>query len=84
MGGMILNEKAECFAKTLGYNTFSASNGWFDQFKKRNNIAFRYICGESACVNKDTCDDWKRKLATLIKNYEPNNVFNSDETSNGL
>ena len=76
MGGLILEEKAEYFANSLGHNTFNASNGWLDKFKKRNNIAFRNICGESACVNKDTCDEWKRKLPTLIKNYEPNNVFN--------
>ena len=30
-----------CFAKSLGHNTFSASNGWLDKFKNRNNIAFR-------------------------------------------
>ena len=32
-------------------------------------------------VLKDTCDKWKRKLPTFIKNYKPNNVFNSDDTA---
>ena len=65
MGGMILNEKAEYFAKSLGHNTFSASNGWLDKFKKPNNVfVFCKIFGESACVNKDTCDEWKRKLSS--------------------
>ena len=41
---------------------------------------FRKIWGESDSVSKDTCDRWKRKLSTFIKNYETNNVFNAHET----
>ena len=73
-------EVAEYFAKFLGNITFSASNGWLDKFKKRNNTKFLNICGESVCVNKDNCGD-EKKLPTLLKNYEPNNFFNSDETA---
>ena len=63
---MILEEKDEYLLKSLGHNTFSASIGWIDEVKKRNNIAFRNICGESVSFNKDSCDEWKRKLPTLI------------------
>ena len=69
------------FAKPLGHNTFKASNGWLNKLKKRNNIVFPKICGESACVKKDTSGEWQIKLPTLIENYEPNNVFNADETA---
>ena len=57
MGSMILKEKAENFAKYLGHNIFRAINSWLDKFKKRNNIVFRKMCAENACVNKDTCHE---------------------------
>lgn len=33
LGGPILKEKAEAFAKQLGYNDFRVSNGWLKKFK---------------------------------------------------
>lgn len=33
LGGPILKEKAEVFAKQLGYNDFRVSNGWLKKFK---------------------------------------------------
>ena len=82
MGGMILKEKAKTFAKTLGRNTFTVMIAWINSKRwiNSNNIVFRYICGESAGVNKATGNYWKRKLPTFIKNYETNNVFNADKT----
>ena len=40
MGGMILKEKAEYFTKSLGHNTFSASNGWLDKFNSEIILRF--------------------------------------------
>jgi len=40
IGGPIMQQKAEFFAKSLGYNDFRASNGWLKKFKKRHNIMF--------------------------------------------
>lgn len=81
VGGPILKEKAQAFAKSLGHGKFRASNGWLDNFKKRNNIVFRKLCGESASVNNDVCNEWKTKLELLLKDYEPQDVFNADETA---
>lgn len=35
IGGPILKEKADHFAKSLGHKDFRASNGWLENFKKR-------------------------------------------------
>lgn len=80
IGGPILQEKAQQFAVELGYKNFRASNGWLQNFKKRNELIFRKICGESASVDDGVCLEWKDKLAELTEGYEPEDVFNADET----
>lgn len=80
VSGPILREKAEEFSKSLGHSSFRASNGWLVNFKKRHELVFRKVCGESASVNKDICDEWVIELQSLLKDYEPKDVFNADET----
>lgn len=80
IGGPILQEKAQQFAVELGHAEFRASNGWLHNFKKRNEIIFRKICGESAEVNEEVCDEWRNKLETQSEGYDPENIFNIDET----
>jgi len=74
-------------AKALQLNTalgagsiFKASEGWFQAWKKRHNISFRTICGESENANSDSAEAWKQVLGNICKNYHPNNIFNMDET----
>ncbi|GFV77444.1 tigger transposable element-derived protein 6 [Trichonephila clavipes] len=78
MGGSLLKEKAKAFAKELG-TEFSASEGWLTNFKKRNGIVFNK-CGESLSVDINVCSKWQNSLSDLIKEYEPRNIFNTDET----
>ncbi|GFX75677.1 uncharacterized protein TNCV_3575021 [Trichonephila clavipes] len=75
MGGSLLKEKA----KELG-TEFSASEGWLTNFKKRNGIVFKKMCGESSSVDINVCSKWQNSLSDLIKEYEPSNIFNTDET----
>jgi len=42
---------------------------------------FRKLCGESANVREEICHKWKTNLQDLLKDYEPHNVFNTDETA---
>ncbi|GFW09012.1 tigger transposable element-derived protein 6 [Trichonephila clavipes] len=79
MGGALLKEKAKAFAKELGIE-FSASEGWLTNFKKRNGIVFKKMCGESSSVDINVCSKWQSSLSDLIKEYEPRNIFNTDET----
>jgi len=81
IGGPILKEKAENFAKSLGHEQFKASNGWLENFKKRHDIAFRKVCGESADVSDDVVNEWKINLRELLEGYKPCDIFNADETA---
>lgn len=80
VSGALIKEKALWFAAQLKINDFKASDGWLDKFKKRHQIIFRKLAGESASVNEDVCEDWKEELAEILKDHKPENVFNADET----
>jgi hypothetical protein len=81
ISGPILIAKAESLAKDLGYEQWSCSVGWLDRFKKRHNIVFKSVCGESASVNETEADQWKTEvLPKLLKGYSPRDVYNADET----
>jgi len=49
--GPRLKEKALNVAARLGINGFRASNGWIKQFKKRLNLVYKSMLGESAIIN---------------------------------
>ncbi|CAF4803903.1 unnamed protein product, partial [Rotaria sp. Silwood2] len=38
------------------------------------------ISGESAAVDPDSVDDWKSRLSSMLKDYNPGDVYNGDET----
>jgi hypothetical protein len=78
--GPLLQQKALRFANILKIENFKASNGWLNKFCARNNIVFRAISGESACVNQNDVNDWISRLPDIISNNEPRNIFNADET----
>lgn len=80
IGGPILQEKAQQFAVQLGHANFRASNGWLQNFKKRNELVFRKVCGESASVDDSVCTEWKEKIAGLTDGFAPDAVYNADET----
>ncbi|GFW04236.1 tigger transposable element-derived protein 4 [Trichonephila clavipes] len=79
MGGSLLKEIPKAFAKELGIE-FSASEGGLTNFKKRNEIVFKKMCGESSSVDINVCSKRQNSLSDLIKEHEPRNIFNTDET----
>ncbi|GFW42731.1 tigger transposable element-derived protein 4 [Trichonephila clavipes] len=38
------------------------------------------MCMESSSVDINVCSKWQNSLSDLIKEYEPRNIFNTDET----
>ena len=59
---------------------FKASNGWLESFRKRHNILFRTLSGESAQLDKDIVDNWMRFLPVVTEQYEPHTIRNIYET----
>ena len=78
----MLKAKAEELATELDQTVqWTCSNGWLTRWKKRHNITFRAICGQSASVDLTVCEDWKElTLKPILQRYSANNVFNADET----
>ena len=51
LSGPMLMSKACDFAEKLGIHGFKTSNGWFDRFKRRHNLSFHTVCGESPTLS---------------------------------
>ena len=80
--GPLLKVQASKFAELHGITGFKASNGWLEGFKKRNNISFKTIVGEGGLVDNSIIENYKKNiLPNLLKDYEPRNIFNADETA---
>ena len=81
MDGHHLKEKALHVAAHLGINSFQASNGWINCFKKRHDLVYKTMLGESSIVNPETVMDWtSEELPKIINGYRSKDIFNNDET----
>lgn len=80
ISGPLIKTKAKEVAKALKYNNFSASDGWLQKWRKRHNVSFKCISGESADVNLDDVDQFRQKLPAMLLGYKPRDIFNADES----
>ncbi|XP_060577389.1 tigger transposable element-derived protein 4-like [Ruditapes philippinarum] len=79
--GPMLARKANSLACELGMENFQATNGFIERFKNRHGISSKTLSGEGASVDNSQTENWMQsKLPSLIKDYEPKNVYNIDET----
>ena len=58
LSGPLVREKAESLATSLGEESFKVSSGWFERFKKRENIVFKKLHGEAAEADTVSRDEW--------------------------
>nr|XP_054762028.1 tigger transposable element-derived protein 4-like [Lytechinus pictus] len=80
VSGPLLQEKAKAVAAELQLQDFKATNGWLEAFRRRHNIIFGKMNGESGGVDTTVVEDWKTKLPELCDGYELRDIFNMDET----
>ena len=77
----LMQKKALDIANQFNLLDFKASNGWLRSFLERNNIRNKAVCGEAGSVNQQLANEYMAKVNDLCEGYEPNDVFNFDETA---
>ncbi|XP_041053574.1 tigger transposable element-derived protein 1-like [Carcharodon carcharias] len=62
--------------------SFNASRGWFERFKKRSYLHSIKVTGEVTSANTEVADEFAAYLKRIIEEggYSPKQVFNVDET----
>jgi hypothetical protein len=75
----MVQSEALAVAKSLVNEQFKASTGWLDSFKKRHNIVWNGVCGESKDVDASLVGEYKPELLELISPYEPKDIYDADE-----
>lgn len=71
--------RAITLAQKQGIIGFTASNTWLTQFIDRHGLTFVKACGESAKVDLESIEDWRKEHREKILGYDPANIFNADE-----
>lgn len=81
INGPLLRQKAEDLAKKMGKDDFVATEGWFQRWKKRENISFIKTHGEQGEADFSAAQSWfKTHWTDLLSQYSPSDIFNADET----
>ena len=87
LSGQIIREKALKLYKHLSQpneekKEFLASKGWFENFKRRAGLHNVKFAGEAASADHKAAEDFPETLRKIIeeKGYQPEQVFNADET----
>ncbi|POW17221.1 hypothetical protein PSTT_00543 [Puccinia striiformis] len=75
----ILRMKANKFANLLSID-LKLSNGWLYKFKNRFRINRVELHGEAGSVDSNQAEDARKQILELTRDYEPQNIYNADET----
>ena len=76
----MLHTKADYFAREFGKDA-DITSSWIDRWRKGWGIGRVLKAGECGGVNKDTVEEWQNtRLKSILERYEPNDIYNADET----
>ena len=73
-------EKAKLLSVEMGFDDFSASNGWLHSWQKQFNVSFAALSGEPAAVPQASVGDWIKRLPDIPRDFELKDIINTDET----
>ena len=64
----------------MNVENFKASDGWLDRWKKRFNVSFKTVSGESNACTDEMVAPWEQTtLPTILSKYDLNQIYNADE-----
>jgi hypothetical protein len=78
--GTTLREKAKIIATQLNIDNFSAFSGWVSRFEDWHGLVFKKLAGDSAEVSVESTDAWLESQQSLLRGYEPRDVYSAGET----
>ena len=76
----MLIEKAKKFGVELGVQDFQYSKGWLHKFKKCHTISKHIAHGEADSADPVVVSQGRLQLQDDLASYDPNDVYNMDET----
>ena len=81
VNGPVMHQKAEDLAKQMKKTNFVATDGWFQQWKKQENIVYKHVHGEQSDADAQAAASWLEvQWPKIIADYSPDDVYNADET----
>ena len=69
LSGLVFKTKAIAFAEKMNVENFKASDGWLDRWKKRFNLSFKTVSGESNVCADAMVAPWEQ---TTFYRAQPN------------
>ena len=64
----------------MNVENFKASVGWLDRWKKRFNVSFKTVSGESNACTDEMVAPWEQTtLPTILSKYDLNQIYSADE-----
>ena len=77
---LVFKTKASKFVENRNVENFKASDGWLDRWKRRFNVSFKTVSGESnACTDEMAAPSEQTTLPTILPKYDLNQIYNGDE-----
>ena len=69
----------KAIAECLGKSNIKHSRCWLQKWKKRYNVKHLKVNGESADVQGETVDSWKKRLPEIVNGYAKD-IWNTNKT----
>ena len=80
VSALVFKIKATEFAEKINVENFKASDGWLDRWKKRFNVSFKTVSGESNACTDEMVASWEQTtLSAILPKYDLNQIYNADE-----
>ena len=80
ISALVFKTKATEFAEKMNVANFKVSDGWLDRWKKRFNVSFKTVSGESNACTDEMVAPWEQlTLPTILSKYDLNQMYNAGE-----